>query len=196
MWPCHACLCTDKKENLIFLIYKIIPNGAVAKSYVTTGRLIYGKIFAHFHPYISMPFLMYDFATAPLWISLYMRKIFSEFPYMWGKFSFSFLSVWRVVGLHNARSLTHHWQTHMAGRLTWPMPQQTILLYTQLQYQNGTGGSYEEKPAVTQTSIRLSNSLVIWINIRAFCSIHIYYLHCKSGETEGERDGWDRGSAL
>ncbi len=33
---------TDKKENLIFLIYKEMQNGAVAKSYMTNGLLIYG----------------------------------------------------------------------------------------------------------------------------------------------------------
>jgi hypothetical protein len=35
-----------KKENQIFLIYMEIQNGAVAKSYMTNGLLIYGKIFA------------------------------------------------------------------------------------------------------------------------------------------------------
>jgi hypothetical protein len=39
---------TDKKGNQIFLIYKEIQNGAVAKSYMTNGLLIYGEIFAHF----------------------------------------------------------------------------------------------------------------------------------------------------
>jgi hypothetical protein len=39
---------TDKKENTIFLIYKEIQNGAVAKSYMTNGLLIYGEIFAQF----------------------------------------------------------------------------------------------------------------------------------------------------
>jgi hypothetical protein len=39
---------TDKKENQIFLIYKESQNGAVAKSYMTNGLLIYGEIFAHF----------------------------------------------------------------------------------------------------------------------------------------------------
>ncbi len=43
LWPC-----TDKKENQIFLIYKEIQSGAVAKSYMTNGLLIYGEIFAHF----------------------------------------------------------------------------------------------------------------------------------------------------
>ncbi len=33
---------SDKKENRIFLIYKEIQNGAVAKSYMTNGLLIYG----------------------------------------------------------------------------------------------------------------------------------------------------------
>ncbi len=39
---------TDKKENEIFLMYKEIQMGSVAKSYMTNGRLIYGYIFAHF----------------------------------------------------------------------------------------------------------------------------------------------------
>jgi hypothetical protein len=41
-------LYTDKKEYQIFLMYKKIQNGAVAKSYMTYGLLIYGEIFAHF----------------------------------------------------------------------------------------------------------------------------------------------------
>jgi hypothetical protein len=39
---------TDKKENRIFLIYKEIQSGAVAKPYMTNGLLIYGEIFVHF----------------------------------------------------------------------------------------------------------------------------------------------------
>jgi hypothetical protein len=39
---------TDKKENKIFLIYKEIQNGAVAKSYMTNSLLIYEEIFPHF----------------------------------------------------------------------------------------------------------------------------------------------------
>jgi hypothetical protein len=58
---------TDKKENKIFLIYKEIQNGAVAKSYMTNGLLKYAEILAHFLiSYIRKPFLTYDFATAPL----------------------------------------------------------------------------------------------------------------------------------
>jgi hypothetical protein len=33
---------TDKRENQNFLIYKEFQNGAVAKSYMTIGLLIYG----------------------------------------------------------------------------------------------------------------------------------------------------------
>jgi hypothetical protein len=35
---------TDKKENQIFLIYKEIQNGAVAKSYMKKGFLIYEEM--------------------------------------------------------------------------------------------------------------------------------------------------------
>jgi hypothetical protein len=37
-------LCTDKKENQIFLIYKEIQNGAVAESYMRKDILIYEEI--------------------------------------------------------------------------------------------------------------------------------------------------------
>jgi hypothetical protein len=39
---------SDKKENQFFLIFKEIQSGAVPKSYMTNGLLIYGEIFAHF----------------------------------------------------------------------------------------------------------------------------------------------------
>jgi hypothetical protein len=42
---------TDKKEKKIFLIYKEIQNGAVAKSFMTNGLLTHGEIFAHFPIY-------------------------------------------------------------------------------------------------------------------------------------------------
>jgi hypothetical protein len=56
---------TDKKENQNFPIYKEIQNGAVAKSYITNGLLLYGEIFPHFLIYWEA-FLQYDFATATL----------------------------------------------------------------------------------------------------------------------------------
>jgi hypothetical protein len=44
-------------------MYKEIQTGAVAKSYVTNGLLIYDlRISSH----IRKPFLIYDFATSPI----------------------------------------------------------------------------------------------------------------------------------
>ncbi len=37
-----------KKKIKFFLIYQEIQTGAVAKSYMTNGLLIYGEIFGHF----------------------------------------------------------------------------------------------------------------------------------------------------
>ncbi len=73
---------TDKKENQSFLIYKEMQSGAVAKSYWLTASSYMGK-YLRISSYIRKPFLIYDFATAPLYISLYMRKLW-----------FSFLSVY------------------------------------------------------------------------------------------------------
>jgi hypothetical protein len=54
-----------KKEKQVFLIYKEIQSAAVAKSYMTNGLLIYGK-YLRISSYIRKPFLIYDFANAPL----------------------------------------------------------------------------------------------------------------------------------
>jgi hypothetical protein len=42
---------TDKKENNIFLIYMEIQSGAVAKSYIRKGFLIYEKMQKYFSIY-------------------------------------------------------------------------------------------------------------------------------------------------
>jgi hypothetical protein len=42
---------TDKKENQIFLIYREIQSGAVAKSYMRKGFLIYGEMRKYFPIY-------------------------------------------------------------------------------------------------------------------------------------------------
>jgi hypothetical protein len=54
-WPMRRDLCsesfptyTDKKENKIFLIYKEIQSGAVAKSCVRKGFLIYEEMRKYF----------------------------------------------------------------------------------------------------------------------------------------------------
>jgi len=43
--------CTDKKENQIFLIYKEIQSGAVAKSFMRKGFLIYEEMRKYFPIY-------------------------------------------------------------------------------------------------------------------------------------------------
>jgi hypothetical protein len=42
---------TDKKENQIFLIYKEIQSGAVAKAYMRKGLLIYEEMRKYFPIY-------------------------------------------------------------------------------------------------------------------------------------------------
>jgi hypothetical protein len=63
-----------KKENQIFLIYKEIQNGAVAKSWLRASWYM-GK-YLRISSYIRKPFLINDFA---LWISLNKRKILFYF---------------------------------------------------------------------------------------------------------------------
>jgi hypothetical protein len=55
--------CTDKK-NQIFPIYEEIQGGAVAKSYMRKGFLIYEEMGKYF-PNMRRPLVLYDFATAP-----------------------------------------------------------------------------------------------------------------------------------
>jgi len=58
-------LCTDKKENEIFLIYKEIQKGSVAKSYMRKGVLIYEEVRKYLTIYEEAVSHMYDFATDP-----------------------------------------------------------------------------------------------------------------------------------
>jgi hypothetical protein len=57
-------LYTDKKENQVFLTYKDIQSGAVLKSYMGKGFLIYEES-ANISQYMRRPLILYDFATAP-----------------------------------------------------------------------------------------------------------------------------------
>jgi hypothetical protein len=61
-----TCRYTGKNENQTFLISKEIHNGAVAKSYMRKGFLIYEEMYKYF-PIYSMrrPLVIYDFATGP-----------------------------------------------------------------------------------------------------------------------------------
>ncbi len=59
--------CTDKKEKQIFLIYKEIQNGTVAKSYMRKGFLIYEEIRKYLAIYEDWrPIVIFDFATVPV----------------------------------------------------------------------------------------------------------------------------------
>ncbi len=69
---------TDKKENNIFLIYKEIQSGAVAKSYMRKGLLIWGN--AQIFHLIWRGRLSY----------MTLLLLHSEFPYIGGKFDFLF----------------------------------------------------------------------------------------------------------
>ncbi len=60
-----------KKENQIFLIYKEIQNGAVAKSYIRKGFLIYEKMCKYFP--------IYEEAVSHTWLC---NCSISEFPYI------------------------------------------------------------------------------------------------------------------
>ncbi len=53
--------------------------GEVAKSYMRKGFLIYEEMRKYFVIYEEAVSHIYDFSTAPFWISLYMRKILFSF---------------------------------------------------------------------------------------------------------------------
>jgi hypothetical protein len=59
---------TDKKEKKIFLIYKEVQIGSVAKSYMRRGILIYEEMRKYLTTIYeeAVSHLMYDFATAPV----------------------------------------------------------------------------------------------------------------------------------
>jgi hypothetical protein len=62
----ESVLYTDKKENEIFLLYKEIQSGAVAKSYIRKGFLVNEEMRKYFPVYEGRrPLAIYDFAIAP-----------------------------------------------------------------------------------------------------------------------------------
>ncbi len=70
-------LSNEPTFGLIHLVGQYLygnPVGAVAESYMTNGSSYMTK-YLRISSYIRKPFLIYGFATAPIWISLYMRKI-------------------------------------------------------------------------------------------------------------------------
>ncbi len=55
-------LYTDKKENQIFLIYKKFHNGAVTKTYMRNGFLLYEEL----RKYLRKPLVTYDFGNCSI----------------------------------------------------------------------------------------------------------------------------------
>jgi hypothetical protein len=69
---------TDKKYTKFFLMYKEIRVEQLQSHIWLTASSNMGK-YLRIYSYIRKPFLIYDFATDPLWISLYMSKILFSF---------------------------------------------------------------------------------------------------------------------
>ncbi len=102
---------TDKKENQIFLIYREIQSGAVAKSFMTNGLLIYGEIFSHF--------LINVLGSPSTYMTL--QLLHSEFPYIWGKFYLIFFQCtilpcyFRKSGIISALKIPYLWRKGTAA---------------------------------------------------------------------------------
>ncbi len=86
------------KKKKIFFIDKEVQNGAVAKSYMRKGFQIYEKMRKYITIYEEAVSHIYGFATAPFWISLYIRKI-------WFSFFISVLPVGLLKYVHTRRKL-------------------------------------------------------------------------------------------
>ncbi len=101
---------TDKKENKIFLIYCIRKfRMEQLQSHIWLTASSYMGKYLRISSYIRKPFLIYDFATAPL-----------EFEYKWGKFYFIFYQCsgisyeieWGKEGSAWGATTLSHRQTH------------------------------------------------------------------------------------
>ncbi len=67
-------LCTDKKKiQFPLYIRKFRRDRLQNHKWLTASS--YKVKYLRISSYIRKPFLIYDFATDPIWISLYMRKI-------------------------------------------------------------------------------------------------------------------------
>jgi len=65
---------SDKKENRIFLIYREIQSGAVAKSYMRKGFLIYGEMREHFPKISSGMCQCFETGSVFIWSGKSARK--------------------------------------------------------------------------------------------------------------------------
>ncbi len=64
-----------KKKKIKFSSYRRKFRMKHLQSHIWITASSYMVKYLHISPYIRKPFLTYDLATAPFWISLYMRKI-------------------------------------------------------------------------------------------------------------------------
>ncbi len=105
---CLACVFTDKNEKKIFLIYREIQSGAVAKSF-----LIYEEM--------QKKFSIYEEVVSHIWLCN------CSTPYIWGKLDFLFYqcSV-RWAGL-SAKINHHSWCFWLRN---WEFPSKTSPSYT------------------------------------------------------------------
>ena len=74
-------LYTDKKDKKISLYILWNSKGSGAKLYMTNELLIYGeeKKYLGISSYIKKPFLIYEYALDPIWISLIYEENFVAF---------------------------------------------------------------------------------------------------------------------
>ncbi len=87
---------TDKKE-IKFSSYIRKFRMEQLQSHIWLTASSYMEKYLRISSYIMKPFLIYDFATAPLWISLNMRKILFSFLSVWWLWSYSLLYFWVAV---------------------------------------------------------------------------------------------------
>ncbi len=82
--------CTVKKREIKFSSYIRKFGRDRLQSHIWLTASPYIVKYLRISSYIRKPFLIYDFATDPIWISIYCR---------WGKFSFLFVSVPSLIHL-------------------------------------------------------------------------------------------------
>jgi hypothetical protein len=109
---------TDKKENQIFSYMRKSRMEQLQSHIWLTASSYMGK-YLRISSYIRKPFLIFDFANAKLWISLYMRKIL-----------FSFLSV--------------HTECRENQRVMCSFPTQSFNIVPGVAFVKGAGIFYDE----------------------------------------------------
>ncbi len=79
LWISGCPTLIEKKIKFSLYIRKFRMEQLQSHIWLTASSYMGKYIFAYFLLYFRKPFLIYDFTTAPHWISLYMRKILFSF---------------------------------------------------------------------------------------------------------------------